>query len=142
MWASMPRFSFCWYFVICAEEAPAKASPAAAHAIKLNRSVRIVSSLEVEVKAQHQAVISKIRSVGGEALSTDPRILVVPGKSCPAVHKRIVAVAEDVVVEVAQVRCKCRIGLLRHPYPFRTLEEDQLRILHPVGFDKGTVPTR
>src|SRR6185437_8767183 len=35
-----------------------------------------------------------------------------------------------------------RIALLRHPHPFRPLKEDQLRVLHPVGFNECSIPGR
>src|SRR6266567_562432 len=98
------------------------------------------SSLEVEVKAQHQAVAGQVGTVRRQPFAPDPRILVVPGKSCAAVHDRVEAVTEHVVIKVAEVRGGCRVSLLRHPDPFRSLEEDQLRIMHPVGLYECAIP--
>src|SRR5437870_5006973 len=97
----MPRFSSSWYLVTCAEERLQTTSNATAHAIELSCCVRISSSLEVEVKAQHKAVTGQIGPVRCQPFASDPRILVVPGKTGAAVHDRIVAVAEHIVVEVA-----------------------------------------
>src|SRR6266536_2006202 len=94
------------------------ASTATAHAIDLSCSVRIVSSLEVEIKAQHQAVVGKVRSIRCQSSTSDPRIFVVPGKTGAAVHDWIVAIAENVVIQVAEVGRGQRISLLRHPDPF------------------------
>src|SRR5437868_9142853 len=115
----MPRFWSSWYFVICAEERPQNASTATAHAIDLSCCVRIVSSLKVEVEAEHQTIVGQVRSIGRKFASTDPRVLVVPSKTCPAVHEWVIAIAEHVIVDVPQVRWHgSRIRLLRHPHQF------------------------
>ena len=79
------------------------ASTATAHAIDLSCCVRIVSSLEIEIKAQHQAVVGEVRSIRRQAAAPNPGILVVPGKTGSAVHDRIVAIAKHVVIEIAEI---------------------------------------
>src|SRR6476646_6134275 len=65
-----------------------------------------------------------------------------PGEAGPAVHERIIAISEHVVINVAEIGCGRRIALLRHPHQFRPLKEDQLRVLHPVGFNECSIPGR
>src|SRR5437764_7010203 len=109
---------------------PANTSTATAHAANFNSCVRICSSLEIEVKAGHHAVVGQVGSIRRQSFAADPRILVVPGKSCAAVHDWVVAVAEHVIINIAKVRRSQRVSLLRHPDPFRPLEKYQLRTMH------------
>src|ERR1051326_7068130 len=70
----------------------------------------VVPSLEVEVKARHQAAAGKGRAIRREPLLTYPRVFVVPSETCPARHDGHPTEAEYVVVDVAQVRW---IGCIR-----------------------------
>src|SRR5437867_9430147 len=119
---------------------PQVASTATAHAVSFSCCVRIVSSLKVEIKAQHQAIAREVRSVRRQSSAPDPRIFVVPREACAAVHDRVVAVAEHVVIQITEVRCCSWISLLRHADPFGSLEEDQLWTVHPVGLHEGAIP--
>src|SRR5262249_6448533 len=65
-----------------------------------------------------------------------------PRKAAAAVHNWIIAIAEDIIIEIAEIRRECGIRLLRHSDPFRTLEENQLRVLYPVGFYESPIPRR
>ena len=61
---------------------------------------------------------------------------------CPAGHEWVVAITDDVVVDVPKVRGGARNRLLRHPHPLRTLEDCQLRAPDVMSFNKGSIPGR
>ena len=61
-------------------------------------------------------------------------------KTSPAGHERVVAIAHDIVVDVAEVG---RIGgkrLLRHANPFGTLKDRELGTVDVMGFDESSIP--
>src|SRR5271169_6597603 len=68
--------------------------------------------------------------------------LVMPGKTRPARHERVVAIANRVGGDIAEVRTRSGSRLLRHPDRFISREEDKLRTVDVVRFDENTVPGR
>src|SRR5271157_1708349 len=62
------------------------------------------------------------------------------GKACPAGHKRVVAVADRIVVDVSQVGRGPRSGLLRHSFRLIDALEDQLRTVYVASFEGVAVP--
>src|SRR5579884_3166002 len=136
----MPRFWFSWYSVTCAEERLQNASTAAAHAVSFSCCLCMSPSLEIEVKAGHQAAGGYIGPVGRPAALANPRVFVVPCETSAAGHERHITEAEDVVINIAEVGGSPGNRLLRHPHPLRTLDKDELRILHPVCFYERAIP--
>src|SRR5271154_1523935 len=106
MWLSIPRRWSSSYFVICAEETPDSARPAAALANSdhLSKVLRIEDpSLEVEVKSQQQfAAVQILAGLRAGPVLVQPVVFVVPGEARPAGHKGVVAVADGVGGDVAK----------------------------------------
>src|ERR1700733_15450991 len=71
------------------------------------RSPTDSSSLEVKVKAKQQFAGIHIQTGcsnhGSGPVLMQPVVLVVPGKTCPARHERVIAVADCVRSDIAQI---------------------------------------
>src|ERR1700751_2193653 len=85
--------------------------------------VGILVSSESEIEAQQNAIAAQVISIRRSPALPDPRVLVVEGESIPARHKGVIAIADDVVIDVPQIRRHHRKRLLRHSNPLRSLEE-------------------
>src|SRR5208283_112241 len=68
--------------------------------------------------------------------------LVMPGKTSPARHKRVVAIANGVGGDVAEVRARTRSRLLRHLDGFVSRKEDELWTVDVVRLDQNAIPGR
>src|SRR5581483_5361891 len=100
-----------------------------------------VRYLEIEVKSEQQAVAAQVCSGDWGCTSlSNPGVLVVERETRAAGHERVIAVAEDVIVDVAEIGWVGRKCLLRHAYPLGALENRELRAVYVVGFDKRAVP--
>lgn len=68
---------------------------------------------EIEVKSDQQTVAAQISSGDGRGTAlADPRILIVKRETSPTGHKRVVPVANDIVVDIPLVRGHTGEGLL------------------------------
>src|SRR5581483_1625027 len=102
-----------------------------------------VRHLEIEVKSEQQAVAAQVCPGDWGCTSLpNPGVLVVERETRAAGHERVIAVAEDVIVDVAQMGWVGRKCLLRHAHPLGALENRELRAVYIVGFDECTVPGR
>jgi hypothetical protein len=66
--------------------------------------------------------------------------LVMPGKTRPARHERVVTIADGVRGDVAEIRSRSNCRLLRHLDRFISREEDELRTIDVVRFDQNAIP--
>src|SRR5579864_5064099 len=108
--------------------------------------VRMYIPLEVKVKTNEQFAGIDVcgrqsKSRPGSVL-VQPVVLVVPGESRPADHKRVVAVTDGVSGDVAEVGWNARRGLLRHSDRLITPDEDQLRAVYVMRLDQDAIPGR
>src|SRR5579859_1386099 len=71
-----------------------------------------------------------------------PVVFVVPGKTSPAGHERVVAHSHGISGNVAEVRGIAGRGLARHSNGLVAADEDQLRAVYVVRFEKNAVPGR
>src|SRR5438270_73382 len=147
MWLSMFIRASKSYFVCCASAASgnAIATNAPIPSNDICSFVRMLfplrSVLEIEVKSQQQTVAAQIcSSHGRRAPLPDPGILVMEGEPSAARHEGVVAISNDIVVDVTQVSRAGRKCLLRHAHPFRTLEDGELRAVDIMSLDEGAVP--
>ena len=105
--------------------------------------------LEIEVESEQQFagiyVGRRQSSQRPSAILMHPVVFVVPGKTSPAGHERVVAIANRVSTEVPEVgstgssRSRA-IGLLRHTDGLVSSDKRQLRAIYVVGFEQNTVP--
>src|ERR1035437_894772 len=71
--------------------------------------------------------------------------LVMPRKTRPARHERVVAIPNRIGGDIAEVRTngirRCTLcRLLRHPDRFISREQDKLRTVDVVGFNQNPIP--
>src|ERR1700688_3233930 len=74
-----------------------------------------------------------------------PVVFVVPGKAGATGHERVVAVADGVCRDIAEVGGQRisgsgAVGLLRHSDRLVPPDEDQLRAVDVVRFDQDSIP--
>src|ERR1700732_3608695 len=119
------------------------------------KSPAVSSSLEVEVKPCQQFVGVDVGAARSDQRSgsilMQPVELVMPGKTGPAGHERVVAHADRVGGDIAEVGRRGKaaapasdatrsIRLSRHPNRLVACEEDQLRTVDVVRLDQYAVP--
>src|SRR5579864_5440710 len=147
MWLSVPMRDSKSYVDSCPQEGTAN-TRAAAPAMNGDHFcflVRICSPLEVKVKTQQQFAGVDVCRRQSESwprpVLMHPVVFVVPGESGTAGHERVIAVANRVGSDVAEVRRNAGRGLLRHSDRLIPPDEDELRAVHVMGLDENAIPT-
>src|ERR1700685_3142496 len=69
-----------------------------------------------------------------------PVVFVMPGKTSPAGHEGVVAIADGVGGNIAEIGRRSRCRLLRHANRLVTPDKDQLRTIDVMGFEQHTIP--
>src|SRR5229473_686075 len=154
IWLSTPMRDSRSYFVSCAQEGMGSATIAAApsksdHFRKLFRCMLSLSrnrNLEIKVKSGHHFACVYVGAgqakTRARAVLVQPVVFIVPGKTGPAGHKRVVTEGKGIARDIAQVGRCTRGRLLRHADRLIAPNKYELRAVDVMRLNQDAVPAR